>query len=69
MSALMINVPTKTVGENGYSAECEFALEPSFSRLVIEAKKAGWDELQIALSIISHCELLIYGSPNERTLI
>jgi len=69
MSALIINVPTKAVEENGYSAECEFALEPSFSRLVIEAKKAGWDELQIALSIISHCELMIYGSETERTLI
>jgi len=56
-----INSPTKILQEEGYGKECDFALEPSFTRLVEEAKNAGWDELQIALSLISHCESLIYG--------
>jgi len=58
----LINPPSKQLGEEGYAVECEFALEPSFMRLVSEAKKAGWDELQIAFSLISLCDSIIYGS-------
>jgi hypothetical protein len=60
-----INAPTTTVGESKYRLECDFALEPAFQKLVDEAENAGWDRLQIALSVINLCEDIIYGPENQ----
>jgi len=62
--AALINPPTSQRNEIRYSFECDFALEPSFQVLVREAERAGWDRLQIALSMINLCECIIYGPQN-----
>ncbi|WP_079210948.1 hypothetical protein [Brucella pituitosa] len=60
-----INSPTTAVGESSYRFECEFALEPAFQKLVGQAENAGWDRLQIALSVINLCEDIIYGPEHQ----
>ncbi|GLU30000.1 hypothetical protein [Brucella sp. NBRC 12950] len=60
-TATSITHPTAAVDQDKYRLECDFALEPAFRNLVNEAEKAGWDRLQIALSIINLCEDIIYG--------
>ncbi|AIK41038.1 hypothetical protein [Brucella anthropi] len=57
----LINPPSKLISAEGDEIECKFALEPSFVCLVSEAKNAGWDELQVAFSLISLCDSIIYG--------
>ena len=56
-----INFPTKTVDDADYAAECQFELQTSFHHLLEEAKKAGWDELQVVLSLVTLCDIVIYG--------
>ncbi|WLF99728.1 MULTISPECIES: hypothetical protein [Brucella] len=59
--ARTINPPTKKVDETGYATECQFALQAAFNHLLDEAKKAGWDELQVVLSLVTLCDTVIYG--------
>ncbi len=60
-----INAPTTAMGESKSRFECDFALEPAFQKLVGAAEDAGWDRLQIALSVINLCEEIIYGPENQ----
>ncbi|HHV68566.1 hypothetical protein L614_004200000100 [Ochrobactrum sp. J50] len=60
-----INPPTKRVDETGYATECQFALHTAFNHLLDQAKKAGWDELQVALSLVSLCDTVIYGDSSN----
>lgn len=54
---------TKTIRINGpsgasnnslrYQEECQFALEPSVSRLIELAAEAGWDRDQVVFALLS----------------
>jgi len=52
MARARINCPTKDPSDPGYQAECEFALEPSVSKLVDEAMASGWQLSRIARAIM-----------------
>jgi len=57
----LINSPIKDIKKANDDSECQAAIEPLFRLLVKEAKEAGWDELQIAFSLLRLAEPLIYG--------
>lgn len=61
-----INAPTTAVGESRYQFECDFVLGPAFQKMVDAAEAAGWDRLQIALSVINLCEEIIYGPESHQ---
>lgn len=45
-----INAPTKSLTDADYAAECRFAIEPSFSRIIELAVAAGWDRQHVAFA-------------------
>jgi len=45
-----INGPTGLPGDDAYSRECCFALEPSFHRMVELAVAAGWDRTEVLMA-------------------
>lgn len=45
-----INVPTKSPDDINYAAECRFAIEPSFTKMIELAVAAGWDREQVAFA-------------------
>ena len=52
MAKAKINRPTKEPSDPAYHVECEFALEPSFSKLVDEAVTSGWSARQVAYTLM-----------------
>ena len=45
-----INAPTRSVVDADYAAECRFAIEPSFIKLIELAVAVGWDRQQVAFA-------------------
>lgn len=45
-----INAPTKSLADADYAAECRFAIEPSFTKMIELAAAAGWDRQQVAFA-------------------
>jgi len=52
MAKAKINAPTKDPFDPGYHLECEFALDPSFSKLIEEAVASGWPPRQVAYALM-----------------
>lgn len=52
---LRINGPTLEPEHLDYSAEGQFALEPSLLKLLQIAEQAGWDRTHVALAAFSVC--------------
>ncbi|WP_144862607.1 hypothetical protein [Mesorhizobium sp. J18] len=47
-----INPPTNPIEHPDYLKECQFALEPSITKLIELASDAGWDRNQAAVAIM-----------------
>lgn len=52
MAKAKINPPQHPVGDSKYQAECQFALEPSVTKLLQLAEEAGWDAHQAAYAVM-----------------
>lgn len=49
-----INGPSRSLEERlKYQAECQFALEPSATRLIELAIEAGWDHQQVVFALLN----------------
>ncbi|WP_332304791.1 hypothetical protein [Rhizobium sp. GR12] len=49
-----INGPSQPLEESlKYQAECQFALEPSATRLIEMATEAGWDHQQVVYALLN----------------
>jgi hypothetical protein len=47
-----INPPSHALGDPQYQTHCQFALEPSVTKLLEMATAAGWDAAQVAYAIM-----------------
>lgn len=52
MAKATINPPQHPVDDSRYQPECQFALEPSVTKLLQLAEEAGWDARQAAYAIM-----------------
>jgi hypothetical protein len=69
-----INAPARPLSDPGYCNECQFALEPSFTRLHEEAVKAGWEDRQVVYALMllaarSLGNMEQAGAPEEREVL
>ncbi|HWK68562.1 MAG TPA: hypothetical protein VNS34_26865 [Rhizobiaceae bacterium] len=52
MAKAKINPPGHPVDDSRYQPECQFALEPSVTKLLQMAEQAGWDPRQAAYAVM-----------------
>lgn len=52
MAKAKINPPQHPVEDSRYQPECQFALEPSVTKLLQMAEQAGWDTRQAAYAVM-----------------
>ncbi len=68
MAKAKINPPTRDVTELNYQRDCQLALEPSLTKLLEMAERAGWELHQATYAVmILAAEHLKTQSPPQET--
>jgi hypothetical protein len=58
-----INPPGHSIEDSRYQPECQFALEPSVTKLLQLAEQAGWDPHQAAYAVMMLAAQAMTASP------